>query len=186
MAAGNSRNFRVDIQGLRELRKAVRDLPKDVQKELRTSAYRPLAEELLSRALPLVPVYSGPDKRVKVGHLRDSLITKVGATFAGVQVESTNVRYANFIHWGAIGWPKARGRDQKAANRRKARANRRQNVRFASTDGRKIPGTLFLWRPAKQMAKGQNSEVKKILEFHVNQVLTNLMNDVSRSSSAKD
>jgi hypothetical protein len=176
MAAGNSRNFRVQIDGLRELRAALKDLPDKTSQQLVNDAFLPLANELKQRALPLVPV--------KTGKLRDSLDPVAKRSYAGVQVSRTEVRYANFIHWGAIGWPKARGRDQKAVNRRKARANRRQNVRFASTEGRKIPGTLFLWHPAKQMAKGQDSEVIRILERSMRKVLDDLEMNINQARAS--
>lgn len=170
--AGN-RNIRVEIEGLRELRAGIRDLPKDVRKAIFMDANRPLAEELLQRSLPLVPV--------KTGRLKGQVQTAVGAAFAGVQVRG--LKYANFIHWGAVGWPKARGAEAKAGNRRLRKQRQRQTARYEATKDRKIPGTLFIWRPAKRMAKGQDSEVKRLFERSVNGVLNNLEHEINRARS---
>lgn len=167
--------FRVEVEGLREFRRALRDLPADLRKEMKTEINTPIAEALYRRAVPLTPVG-------KTGKLVRSIGPLVAASYAGAGVKGSIVPYAAFVHWGANGWPKARGREAKRENRRKKSQKKRQDAFSQSASKTRVAGSLFLWKAAKQMTRSENSEALKMMMDGVRKAMDRIEAETNRAS----
>lgn len=88
-------DVKVNVEGARELRAAIKQAgTTDLQKELR-EAYRNTALAVSGRAYQLAPKFSGA--------LADSIRPSASLTGAKVSAGNSAVPYAGPIHWG---WPK--------------------------------------------------------------------------------
>lgn len=144
-------DVRIQVDGLDELKRALKNAPKDIRKEFK-DLQKPIANQLLSEAVQRVPVKSGA--------LRSSLKAYTTLYAAGVRSGNSKVQYGNFIHWGANGWPKASGEQAKHNNAINRKAKQRQIASKAGRD-RKIEGTRFIWEPAKDMVDRSDEVLKQ-------------------------
>lgn len=86
--------FSYKVDGLTELRKAIRDAEPELKAELR-EAYKNTALAVAGRAYQLAPQYTGD--------LAGSIRPVATIASASVSAGSSSVPYAGPIHWG---WPK--------------------------------------------------------------------------------
>ncbi len=90
----------VKVTGLKELRAALRKIDRGLAKEM-TKAHKDLADEIVARALPNVPVRTGRLKAsVRGGGTARQAIGRAGGA---------KVPYAAAIHWGVGPRPGLRG-----------------------------------------------------------------------------
>lgn len=82
----------IRIEGLREVRKQLKDLNDKVGKDMLKDANTQLAEKVIALAVPQVPT--------RTGHLRASLRGAGTVTAALGKAGSAAVPYAAAIHWG--------------------------------------------------------------------------------------
>lgn len=82
----------VTVEGLREVRKELRDFDDRVGKEALKSAHKTLADRVVRKALPRVPV--------RTGRLKASVRGLGSVTAARGKAGSAAVPYAAAIHWG--------------------------------------------------------------------------------------
>lgn len=85
----------VHVQGVRELRKALRQAGDDMQ-DLK-DANRQAAQIVVARARSLAPS--------RTGALRASIRAAGTKTAAIVRMGSKRIPYANAVHWGRVWWP---------------------------------------------------------------------------------
>ena len=79
----------VQIEGMREVKRALRDLGPDIRREFRHGVFKDAAELVAARARPLVPHRSG---RLAASYR--------GTTRGYAGVVTSSVPYAQFIYWG--------------------------------------------------------------------------------------
>lgn len=171
-------NSRVQIKGLRELRQGLKAFDREVSRDARKRINDPVSQLIVDRTLPWVPK--------KSGNLQRSVSPKSAATYAGAEVKRSAAPYANFIHWGANGWPKARGTSGRETNKARRRNKKRLFSIVDDASGRtgsnKVRGTFFIWRTIKKLTANPNSPAIQLMERGVQQALDEIEGRVNRSS----
>lgn len=177
-AGGFKANSRVQVEGLRELRQALKSLDKDMRRDMKKRINEPISELVAKKTKPWVPV--------RTGNLRNAVQSMAVASYAGVGAKRTMAPYANFIHWGANGWPKERGKASRKDNRRR-RGQKARQFSIADTNDRrtgtnKIPGTLFIWKTMRKLTGAPGREGIVLMERGVQEALDEIEARVNRST----
>lgn len=141
--------LRTQVEGLKELQDALKDFPPEFQKRAKKNINQSLADRLYFESVKRVPVG-------KTGELKYNLKPMITASYAGTGVSRSAVPYANFVHWGANGWPKQRGDSGTASNAARRRNKKRQYARDRAAESVRVPGTLFIWKAAAKLMDPKN------------------------------